>query len=70
MTRDEAKAQVESLGARVPGSISRKTDLVIAGTSAGSKLAKARELGIEIIDPAEFERRLAASKTGTVPGKR
>ena len=62
LTREDARAQVEALGGRVSGSISRKTDLVIAGTAAGSKLDKARELGIEIIDPAEFERRLAASR--------
>ena len=62
LTRDEAKLRVEALGARVSGSISRKTDLVIAGTAAGSKLIRARQLGVEIIDPAEFERRLAASR--------
>jgi DNA ligase (NAD+) len=59
-TRDEAKALVEALGARVASSVSRRTDLVVAGEAAGSKLAKARELGIEVIDADEFERRIAA----------
>jgi len=50
MTRDEAKARAIALGAKVSGSVSKKTDLVVAGPGAGSKLAEAEKHGVKVID--------------------
>ncbi len=58
MTRDEASAKIEALGGHVSGSVSQKTDYVLAGSDAGSKLEKAKELDVKIIDEEEFRRML------------
>jgi DNA ligase (NAD+) len=60
MPRDEAKARLQALGAKVAGSVSAKTTQVVAGPGAGSKLDRATELGIPVIDEDEFLKRLDA----------
>lgn len=59
MSREEAKAEVERRGGKVSGSVSKKTDFVVAGEEAGSKLTKAQELGVKVLDEAAFKALLA-----------
>ena len=60
MTRDEASAQIEARGGHVSGSVSKKTDYVLAGSQAGSKLDKAKQLGVKVIDEVEFKKLLSS----------
>ena len=57
-TREEAKKMIEDAGGRVSGSVSKKTDYVVAGADAGSKLDKAKDLGVEVIDEKEMQQLL------------
>ena len=65
VSREEAKARIEALGGRVSGTVSKKTDFLIAGDEPGSKLDRAVELGVRVVGPEEFGRMLAA----TIPGR-
>jgi DNA ligase (NAD+) len=58
LSREEATAKIEAAGGRVSGSVSRKTSYVLAGEEAGSKLEKARSLGVPVIDETEFRQML------------
>ena len=58
LKRDEAKDQIEAAGGKVSGSVSKKTDYVVAGEEAGSKLDKAIELGVAVIDEAALKKKL------------
>ena len=62
--RDGIKALIETLGGRASSSISKKTDFLIAGEKAGSKLAKAKELGVDVMTEDEFHSRYAAGQDG------
>jgi len=62
LTREAARREIEALGGKVTGSISKKTDCLIAGAKAGSKLVKAEQLGLEVLDEAGFVTRLAENK--------
>ena len=61
MTRSEAKRRIEDLGGKVTASVSKKTSFLVAGSEPGSKLAKARELEVEVLDQAGLEKLLASS---------
>ena len=61
ISRDDAKRRIESLGGRVSGTVSKKTDFVIAGDDPGSKLEKALALGVRVLNPGEFAQMTTAT---------
>jgi DNA ligase (NAD+) len=67
MTRDQGKARLQALGAKVSGSVSKKTAALVAGEAAGSKLTRAEELGVEVLAEKTFLERLAAWEKGETP---
>jgi len=64
MTREEAQTEIEARGGKVTGSVSKKTSFVVAGASPGSKLARAEELGVTVLDEDAFRRVLEAGPSG------
>ncbi|MGO3781153.1 MAG: BRCT domain-containing protein, partial [Enterococcus viikkiensis] len=62
-TREEAKEKIQALGGKVTGSVSKKTDIVVAGEEAGSKLSKAQSLGVEIWDEKQMIQAIEESQT-------
>jgi DNA ligase (NAD+) len=64
MSREQAKEEIERRGGKVSGSVSRKTDIVVAGEDAGSKLKKAQELGLRILDEQAFLQLLQTDARG------
>ncbi|MCE9550614.1 MAG: NAD-dependent DNA ligase LigA [Betaproteobacteria bacterium] len=68
LSRDEAKSRLEKLGARVTGSVSQKTDYVVAGTEAGTKLSKAQELNVAVLDEQQFLKLLNNSEMSPASG--
>ena len=62
MTRDQAKQQILMRGGKVSGSVSKKTDFLIAGAAAGSKLAKAESLGVTVLTEAQFQEMLKGNQ--------
>ena len=69
MARPEAKREIEARGGKVTGSVSRKTDVLVAGEKAGSKLQKAADLGVEVMDEESFVKALENSPLDDVPGR-
>ena len=63
MSREDAKALIEDAGGKVSGSVSKKTDYVVAGAEAGSKLAKAEELGVAVLDEAGLQQLIARTSS-------
>ena len=61
MTRDDAKARIQALGGKVTGSVSKRTDYVIYGEKAGSKLTKAQNLGVTTLDKEEFQKLISSA---------